>query len=219
MSMRSRGLAIGFLIIVVAACAGAYLTLRLINRRLEPSGHTWQPPTLPAAAVQSPTAVIGPATTLTPTSILPSATPTARPRPESTPKPTEASPTATPTPAGGYRFLPAGPVHHTTGGCPGQYIMGTVQDAYGNPLPNVQLRSTDPWGNEAFATTKSSPADLGRYDFPLFPPADTAVTYRLVVLDQASRPASPEVLVPHHQEGPYKDANCHWLDWLEVRTQ
>ncbi|MDH7484700.1 MAG: hypothetical protein QHJ81_00310 [Anaerolineae bacterium] len=215
--MRSRGLAIGFLIIVVAACAGAYLALRLINRRLEPSGRTWQPPTLPAAAALSPTAVIGPAATLTPTPIPPSATPTARPRPEdTTPKPTEASPTATPTPAGSYRFLPAGPVRHTAGGCPGQYIMGMVQDAHGNPLPNVRLRSTDPWGNEAFAVTKSSPGELGRYDFPLFPPADTAVTYRLVVLDQAGRPASPEVPVPHHQEGPHKDANCHWLDWQRI---
>ena len=221
--MRSRGLAIGFLIIILAACVGAYAALRLIGSGLKPPGRAWQPPT-PTTAISPTTARTGPTTVVVPTPAAPTDTPlppptftpTARPIPS--PTPTAAGPTATPTLAlpGGYRFLPTGPVRHTPGGCPGQYILGTVRDGRGNPLPNVRLRSTDPWGNEAFATTKSAPAELGRYDFPLFPPGDIAITYDVVVLDETGRPISPVVSVPHHHEGPDKDANCHWLDWQRV---
>lgn len=222
--MRSKGLAIGFLIIVVAACVGAYIALRLINSRLEPSGQTWQPPTPTAAATLSGTAHADSTAVIVPTPAAPTntpippslPTPAAQQSPDASPTPTVGGPTATPTPAGDYRFLPVDSVRHTEGGCPGQYIMGMVRDARGHPLANVPLRSTDPWGNEALAATKSSASELGRYDFPLFPPSDLSITYRVVVLDAAGRPASPEVSVPHHHEGPDKDANCHWLDWQAV---
>lgn len=224
--MRSRGLAVGFLIVVLAACVGAYAAWRVSNSRLGPSGPAWQPPT-PAAAVVSPTAASAvPTAVVVPTVAVPTNTPapaltsTPTTRLRSSPTPTLVGSTATPSPTsapvGSYRFLPVGSVRHTTGGCPGLYVMGDVWDARGNPLPGVRLRNTDQWGNEAFTTTKSGAGDLGHYDFPLFPPDGMAVTYRLVVLDEAGRPASPVVSVPHHHQGPYRDASCHWLDWQEV---
>jgi hypothetical protein len=94
--------------------------------------------------------------------------------------------------------------------------MGSVLDGSGRPLSGVRLRNTDLWGNEAFASTKSAAGELGQYDFPLFPPDDTAVVYSIAVVDAAGNPISPVVSVPHRQDGPYRDANCHWVDWSGV---
>jgi hypothetical protein len=112
--------------------------------------------------------------------------------------------------------LPVSAVRHTLEGCPGLYIMGSVWDSSGNPLPGVRLRSTDQWGNEGFTSTKTGTEEVGRYDFPLFPPAGTAVTYSVVVVDASGNPISPVVSVPHRQNGPHREANCHWLDWQMV---
>jgi hypothetical protein len=109
-----------------------------------------------------------------------------------------------------------GPVRHASGGCPGQYIMGIVQDERGNPLSDVRLRNSGQWGNETTTSTKAGTLDAGRYDFPLFPPGGAAMTYSVVVVDGEGNPLSPVVSVPHGHEGPDRAAGCHWVDWQQV---
>jgi len=107
-------------------------------------------------------------------------------------------------------------VRHAESGCPGQYIMGIVQDGQENPLSGVRLRGSDQWGNESMTHTKAGTLDVGQYDFPLFPPDGAAMTYTIVVVDGDGYPLSPVVSVPHRHEGPDREANCHWVDWQEV---
>ena len=79
------------------------------------------------------------------------------------------------------------------------------------------MRNTDQWGNEAFTTSKSAASELGRYDFPLFPPDGSAVTYSVTVVDAAGNPLSPSAAVAHGHDGAFRDANCHWVDWVQVK--
>src|SRR5262249_43499030 len=38
--------------------------------------------------------------------------------------------------------------------CPGNYVMGTVVNAAGTPMPGMRLALTDAWGNQTFAVSK-----------------------------------------------------------------
>ncbi len=96
----------------------------------------------------------------------------------------------------------------------GQAIRGTVYDRQGNPLPGVRLWMYDQWANEAYAETKSGAIDLGQYDFPIF--HTVPVIFYVTVLGADGVPASPTVEV-YHRQGPFRDANCHWVDWRRTR--
>lgn len=219
--LRPRSLTIGCLLIVLALSLGAFIAWRVSRFQPTGTGPGWEPP---ATAVTPATSERSDDVLATITAILAEAT-AAKRTPQATTTPTElpstsptaavdeATPEPSPSPAGGFRYLPAGPVVHTTDGCPGQYIIGYVKDSSGTLLSGVTLRSTDQWGNDALATTKSGPGDVGRYDFPLFPPQGMAMTYRIVVLDEAGQPVSPELTVEHRHEGEFATADCHWLDW------
>jgi hypothetical protein len=235
--MRRYGYAVAFVLVLLATLAGAFLAGRFLVRGLRQelgSGQTWTPPELtvtplpgqpalsptPAAAGLRPTVSRSP---VPPRQAVPTAPPvvTLTPAPQATFTAPASSPTATETPAAtvtatptatsvsAFEFLLARPVRHSTGDCPGSYILGQVTDRSANPLPGTRLWLVDEYGNQATTTTKTGATDAGRYDFPLFGPPRR---FFLSVVDAAGQPISLRMEIPHGI-APNAQATCHWVDW------
>jgi len=234
--MRQRGYLIIFVLVLLIACVGGFVGGRFLIRRLQQdfgAQDTWAPPTVSASA-QTGGATPGAAATARPTLSLSRGTPSvlatpiptrilvtvpapagaetpapdvASPGPEPSPTETETA-APSPSPAAAFPFLLARPVRHSTGDCPGAYILGLVTDRGGAPLPDVRLRLVDEFGNEEFKVTKGG-ADAGRYDFPIFGPPRR---FFLTVVDGSTRANSPRIEVPHGV-GADAQAQCHWVDW------
>jgi hypothetical protein len=233
--MRQRGYLIAFVLVLLTACAGGFFGGRLLIRRLQQdfgSQGSWAPPT----AV--PTTGEGRATPITPAAPLPDLRPTDAAPPAPSPAPTripvtvpapaaaetlisedaspEPAPTETetatpdPSPTPVFPYALAGALRHSTGDCPGSYILGRVTDRGGKPLADVRLRLVDEYGNEEFKLTKGG-ADAGRYDFPIFGPPRR---FYLGVVDGGNRPLSPRIEIPHGV-GANPTATCHWADWSQ----
>jgi hypothetical protein len=115
--------------------------------------------------------------------------------------------TVTTIPAG-VEYVLANPVRHSNGDCPGNYILGHVMDAQGNPLPNVTLQLVDEYGNRETKVSKGG-NEAGRYDFPLFGPPRK---FTVAVVDANGDLLSPQVQVPVGS-GPAADMTCHWVDF------
>lgn len=113
-------------------------------------------------------------------------------------------------PPGSGRYRLAQPVNHDHS-CPGNYIMGQVQNGNGAPVAGVRIALADQWGNNALAVSKDGPSDFGLFDFPI---NYFANRYTLTVVDDAGHPLSEAVVVDHLQ-GASGDAPCHWLLWTE----
>jgi hypothetical protein len=232
--MRQRGYLIAFVFVLLAAGAGGFWGGRFLIPRLQQDfgpQATWTPPivTLPVDTGQatptfaltvrpeaSPSSAARPVpasatparievTVPAPVGVEPPASETATPEP--TPFETETVfPSPSPVPA--FPFLLARPVRHSTGDCPGNYILGSVTDRGGAPLSNVHLLLADEYGNQENTVTKGG-SDAGRYDFPLFGPPRR---FYLSVVDASGHPLSPRVEISH---GVGADARttCHWADW------
>lgn len=233
--MRQRGYIIAFVLVLLLACVGGFFGGRLLLARLQQdfgpqAGWTpapqagWTPaasaPTVQADGRPAPTAGAGARPTLPPRPIataLAAATPTA---PAVLPSPTSAlveaetetpspTPAVSPTPTQAYLYALARPVRHSTGDCPGTYILGQVTDRAGNPLPDVRLYLVDQYGNAAMAISKSGATDAGRYDFPIGGPARR---FFLTVIDAGGQQLSPQVEIGYGL-APDPQATCHWVDW------
>jgi len=125
------------------------------------------------------------------------------------PSPTVTATSAPATRRADYAFELVRPVRNSSGDCPGSYILGSVIDQTGKPMPDVSLRLTDEYGNQQTQSTKNVASELGRYDFPLFGPPRR---FFLSVTDTQGRPLSPVVEIPHGV-GSAAEAKCHWADW------
>jgi hypothetical protein len=227
--MRQRYAILVFLVVVVILCAGAYA----IGRLVLPAGQAefrprpvWTPPGATPAGQAGVTPTIrgsatpgSPGRTATPTSraTIPPARstvePTALPAQTSSPTPT-ATATESPTPeatAAAFAFELARPVRHSSGDCPGSYILGRITDARGGPLANVRLKLSDEYGNQQTQISKAAASEVGRYDFPLF---GAPRRFYLSVVDAQGRPLSPEIEIPHGV-GVASQATCHWADWQQ----
>ena len=231
--MKTRNYAIAFVVILIVFCLGAYAGISgflLLGDRLakfwarsdestsvivsQPTPTPWVPvaptsPTIPTPEPPTPTP-IPPTPTPKPPTATPAMPTTATP---STSMPTQ-EPTSTRTRRSSYLFEPAGPVlHDTEHACTANYIRGTVVDSEGKPLEGVRVRAYDQWGNEAYAVSKGG-VDLGQYDIVIGGAPD--IWWALVV-DGEGNPLSPEMQVPHRQEGPGEKACWHWVDWQRTR--
>ena len=111
---------------------------------------------------------------------------------------------------GSGRYRLAQPVNHDHS-CPGNYIMGQVQNGNGAPVAGVHVALVDEWGNSALAVSKNGASDFGLFDFPI---NFFANRYTLTVVDEAGRPLSEAVAV-NHLQGEGGDAPCHWVLWVE----
>jgi len=101
-------------------------------------------------------------------------------------------------------------VRHSTGDCPGSYVLGLVTDLAGRPLVDVRLVLADEWGNSASTMSKAVAGEVGRYDFPLF----SRQRYYLTIVDVVGRPLSPRIEIVHGV-GANPSATCHWADWQQ----
>ena len=73
------------------------------------------------------------------------------------------SPTASPQPTAVEALLPyelSRPVDHSTGDCPGVYILGRITDRQGNVSPDVTLRLTDEYGNQQTQNSKTVASEV-----------------------------------------------------------
>ena len=234
--MRQRGYLIAFVFVLLTACVGGFFGGQLLIRRLQQDfgpQATWTPPTAsPASRVGDATPAAAATARLTaspaqgtppgratpiPTRVLVTVpAPASGETPVSEGVSPEPEPTATetatvspsPSPEPAFPFLLARPVRHSTGDCPGAYILGLVTDRSGAPLPDVRLRLVDEYGNEEFKVTKGG-ADAGRYDFPIFGPPRR---FFLSIVDGNSRTNSPRIEIPHGV-GADAQTQCHWADW------
>ena len=236
--MRQRGYLIAFVLVLLAAGVGGFFGGRFLMRRLQQDfgpQATWAPPTAPLPSQTgdtTPVATANPRLTASPaggtqpvlatpirTRILVTVpappgveTPApdmTSPEPEPEPTPTETETVSpSPSPVAALPFLPARPVRHSVGDCPGNYILGAVTDRGGEPLPDVRLLLVDEYGNAETKTTKGG-ADAGRYDFPIFGPPRR---FYLSVVDSSTRPISPRIEIPYGV-GADAQATCHWADW------
>jgi hypothetical protein len=234
--MHQRGYIVAFVLVLLVACAGGFFGGRVLLRRLQQdfgTQTTWAPPTvtLPAREGQvTPTSALSvrpasspsSATRAVPASATPARILVTVPAPSgvetlvSEPASPEPTPTETetalpsPSPAATFPFLLAQPVRHSTGDCPGNYILGLVSDRGGTPLPDVHLLLVDEYGNQETQVSKAG-ADAGRYDFPLF---GSPRRFYLSVADASGHPISPRIEIPHGV-GADTQATCHWVDWRQ----
>jgi len=227
--MRQRYAILVFLAAVLILCAGAYA----VGRLALPAGQAefrsrpiWTPPgATPTGLVGATPAVRSSATSgspgqtapPTPRATIPPARSTVAPPglPAQTSSPTP-TPTATETPtpeatAAAFAFELVRPVRHSSGDCPGSYILGRITDARGGPLANVRLKLSDEYGNQQAQISKAAASEVGRYDFPLF---GAPRRFYLSVVDAQGRPLSPEIEIPHGV-GAASQATCHWADWQQ----
>lgn len=207
--MSQRYAILVFAITVLLICGGAYAAGRwlLPPGQIEPSGRpAWTPPasapTVRSAA--SPTVTGRPTASPTPARTAPAPTPTAAPT-------FTAAFTSTPEAPIAFAFQLRAEVRHSTGDCPGAYILGRVADAQGRPLAGVRLQLVDEYGNQQTQISKSGANEVGRYDFPLFGPPRR---FYLSVVDAQNRPLSPVIEISHGV-GVALQATCHWADWQQ----
>jgi hypothetical protein len=141
---------------------------------------------------------------------VPTATPTETPTPAPTATPV---PTATPT---SQPLLAAQPPYSLVdlrhdNECPGEYIMGQVLGAQGQPLAGVRVIGVDQWGNYMESISKSGEIDYGRFDFPL---ARDPREYYVTVVDDEGAPLSFSVTIQHRM-GDLAGVSCHHIVWQQ----
>jgi penicillin-binding protein 1C len=134
-------------------------------------------------------------------------TPTLTPMPTETPTETQ---TPTPTPTAG----PPPPLYNLVdmrhdNNCPGNYIMGQIQNSKGEPVADVRIIIIDQYGNFMQSVSKSGAIDYGRYDVPI----DTNDReFYVTVVDESGSPLSFSATV-RHRIGELSDLSCHHLIW------
>jgi hypothetical protein len=216
---KGTGYAFGFLLVLAVVALGFYVAFTSFQStraallaeptRVPRSATPTQRPTTAPTSTYTPIPTPIPGITLTLTATaLPSPTPTAKGAKPA--KATKAKPSATPAPtatvpsASSYAFRLAGaPAPETEGGC--CYIRGTVRDAAGSGLPDIQLQATDEWGNMRTATTKTG-TEAGQYDFPI---TGDKFTYYVKVVDTQGTAISTQAIISFDPDV----APAYRVDW------
>lgn len=96
--------------------------------------------------------------------------------------------------------------------CSGSYVLGRVLNSSGGPTSGVRVIAVDQWGNRAEAVSKSSEADFGNFDFPIY--SGTPHEIYLNVVDGSGNPISPTVVVRHKLGN--ESNTCHHVVFQSV---
>ncbi len=148
---------------------------------------------LPTVAVTpgiTPTETISPDVRGTPVSI-----PTGTPRPD--------------LPSSGYAYRPGGITENLGNGCFGRYILGTVFNGAGAPVPGVTLLLIDQYGNRVTAVSKDNPA--GAYDLPI---SQGSQSYQLMVV-AGDQVLSQPVTIFQSDAALASQVACYNLNWIQ----
>lgn len=191
-------------------------------------------PTITPTPTVTPTPTATPIPTETPLTPAPTATPLAEQAASATPVPPDvvtpsnapidasagsagtptptATPTNTPTPTATPTSGPPPPPYRLTdtrhdNNCPGNYIMGQILDAKGQPLSGVSVIAVDQYGNFMLSQSKSGALDYGSFDFPI----DTNDReFYVTVVDENGAPLSFSTTI-RHRMGEFVELGCHYL--------
>jgi len=210
--MQDRTYAIAFLLVLALICLGAYVavTTILFSPRLPTISLGTPTPPAPTGVTVTPTLPLFPTPTSPPSLVtpvaptptpLPPATPTPLASLTPTPEPSPTGPTPTPapsTPAGGFLYQ----VLRVEGPYSGQgrYIRGTVYDAEGRPEPGVRVHGYTDADDLGIAISKSSPSDIGQYNFPV---GSLPGAHHLVIVNESGQPISPVCDVNYQGSGTF----------------
>lgn len=144
-------------------------------------------PTQDLSDVSAPTS----APTASPTE-LPVSSPTQAPPVVPSPTITQGALPPTPLPVPAQQFRLGGPPAADPSYPNCCYIYGTVRDAAGNGLQEVQVQASNEWVAPVHAVTKSG-AEMGNYDIPINAQAGTS--WDIVVVDAAGNQISSKVRI------------------------
>jgi hypothetical protein len=242
--MGQRGYTVAFLLVLLAACAGAFFGGRFLFGRLTgaTSQATWSPPApatdeqvaqvTDAAPAQAEDTALPPqgataapaAPGRTPTAprlvLTPFVPPTPTFEPSSTPEPPSPTPavtataTLTPTAVSLYPFILASPVRSEVNDCGG---------ATNLILGQVRDRSGNPMPDvrlhlvdefNAVNDTKATKSGATEAGRYDFPLFGPGRRYYLTVVDAGGSPLSERVEI-EHGVGSNAKATCHWADWTQ----
>lgn len=124
-----------------------------------------------------------------------------RPEPPNMPSPVVSQP------SGSYSAL--GVAHDAN--CGGNYVMGSVMNAEGQPVAGVRVLYTDSQGNRVEQATSSAAQGYGSFRFPVIAP-DTPHTINITLLNANGAAISSTAFVQHRQ-GDAGDLGCHYVIW------
>ena len=94
--------------------------------------------------------------------------------------------------------------------CNGDFVLGQVSNASGQPVAGVRVVYKDPSGNRLESLTSSQMPGYGSFRFAIVDDAPSDITVSL--LNGGGNPISPNAVVPHNQGGP-TDLGCHYVIW------
>lgn len=123
-----------------------------------------------------------------------------------------AIPTGTPRPAGpasGFAYQPGVVTENLGNGCFGRYILGTVFNGDGAPVPGVTLLLVDQYGNRVSAVSKDNPP--GAFDLPI---SQGSQTYQLTVV-AGDEVLSPPVTIFQSEAALTSQVACYTVNWIQ----
>lgn len=109
----------------------------------------------------------------------------------------------------GFAYLP-GPVSENLGeGCFGRYVLGSVLNSAGAPVPGVTLLLIDQYGNRATAVSKDNPP--GAFDLQI---NQASPNYQLMVV-AGDQVLSPSVTIAQSEAAIASGVACYSINWIQ----
>lgn len=123
-----------------------------------------------------------------------------------------AIPTGTPRPnlpSSGYAYQPGVVIENLGNGCFGRYILGTVFNGDGAPVPGVTLMLVDQYGNRVNAVSKDNPP--GAFDLPI---SQGSQSYQITVV-AGDEVLSPPVTIFQSEAALASQVACYTINWIQ----
>jgi tetratricopeptide (TPR) repeat protein len=109
----------------------------------------------------------------------------------------------------GFAYLPGAVSENLGDGCFGRYILGTVLNSDGAPVPGVTLLLVDQYGNRATAVSKDNPP--GAFDLQI---NQASPTYQLMVV-AGDQVLSTPVTIFQSEAALASGVACYSINWIQ----